>query len=97
MYGLGVPSKAYNILASGKPILFIGPKDSEIYRLVKKNKLGWAFEWTEVVLISDLLNNLSLNDIWEVKQQSRTGFKIVQKFYDQKVQLQKYSNLFRKI
>lgn len=24
MYGLGVPSKTYNILAAGKPILFIG-------------------------------------------------------------------------
>lgn len=26
MYGLGVPSKTYNILAAGKPILYIGER-----------------------------------------------------------------------
>lgn len=30
MYGLGVPSKSYNILAAGKPILYIGVLNDEI-------------------------------------------------------------------
>ena len=38
MYGLGVPSKTYNILASGRPVLYFGPKDSEIDLLVKENQ-----------------------------------------------------------
>ena len=40
MYGLGVPSKTYNIMAAGKPILYIGPKNSEIYRLVCEFNIG---------------------------------------------------------
>lgn len=44
MYGLGVPSKTYNILASGRPVLFLGPKDSEIDMLVKEKGIGYC-EW----------------------------------------------------
>lgn len=42
MYGLGVPSKTYNLLAAGKPILYIGDKGSEIDLLVKESKIGWS-------------------------------------------------------
>lgn len=44
MYGLGVPSKTYNILASGRPILFLGPKNSEIDLLVREKNIGYC-EW----------------------------------------------------
>ena len=44
MYGLGVPSKTYNILASGRPVLFLGPKDSEIDLLVRVKGIGYC-EW----------------------------------------------------
>lgn len=48
MYGLGVPSKMYNILASGRPVLYFGPKDSEIDLLVRENGIGfcgWPEKW----------------------------------------------------
>ncbi len=48
MYGLGTPSKAYNILASGRPILYFGPKNSEIELLIKENNIGycgWPKKW----------------------------------------------------
>lgn len=54
MYGLGVPSKTYNILASGRPILFIGPRDSEIDLLVRENKIGyceWPEKWDKTTLL----------------------------------------------
>lgn len=54
MYGLGVPSKTYNILASGRPILFLGPQNSEIDLLVKENGIGycqWPEKWEKTALI----------------------------------------------
>ncbi len=48
MYGLGVPSKTYNILASGRPILFLGPENSEIDLLIKQYQIGyttWPQKW----------------------------------------------------
>lgn len=53
MYGLGVPSKTYNILASGRPILFFGPKDSEIDLLIREKGIGycgWPEKWDKVTL-----------------------------------------------
>lgn len=37
---LNVPSKTYNIMASGRPVLASVPADSEIARLVKKRTVG---------------------------------------------------------
>ncbi|HIZ87532.1 MAG TPA: glycosyltransferase family 4 protein [Candidatus Coprenecus pullistercoris] len=59
MYGLGVPSKTYNIMAAGRPILFIGPKNSEIDLLVREKKLGyceWPKHWDRSAL-SDMGKN----------------------------------------
>lgn len=53
MYGLGTPSKTYNILASGRPILYFGPVNSEIELLVKENNIGYC-GWPRVWDIEDL-------------------------------------------
>lgn len=54
MYGLGVPSKTYNILASGRPVLFLGPEGSEIDLLVCENGIGycqWPEKWDKEELV----------------------------------------------
>lgn len=54
MFGLGVPSKTYNILASGRPVLFFGPKDSEIDLLVREKGIGyceWPKQWDRETLV----------------------------------------------
>lgn len=48
MYGLGVPSKAYNILAAGRPIIYFGPENGEIGLMIQENGigyLGWPDKW----------------------------------------------------
>lgn len=48
MYGLGVPSKTYNIMAAGRPILYFGPEDGEIGLLIKEHQIGfigWPKAW----------------------------------------------------
>lgn len=62
MYGLGVPSKAYNIMSAGKPILYIGDKNSEIDNYIKENNIGWSFDWSEESEILDFLNNVRHRD-----------------------------------
>jgi glycosyltransferase involved in cell wall biosynthesis len=59
MYGLGVPSKAYNLMASSKPILYIGDKKSEIDNYINQNKMGWSFSWGEEKEILHFLNNMN--------------------------------------
>lgn len=41
------PSKFYGIVAAHKPILFIGPRNSELYQLITTHHLGLALDPTE--------------------------------------------------
>jgi hypothetical protein len=48
MYGLGVPSKTYNIMAAGRPIIYFGPESGEIGLLIKEKGIGyigWPVKW----------------------------------------------------
>ena len=53
MLGLGVPSKTYNILCAGKPILYIGDINSEIAILIKENNVGYIAEPGNIDSITD--------------------------------------------
>lgn len=41
MWGVSMPSRTYNILAAGKPILALSEKDSELARVVEEDRVGW--------------------------------------------------------
>ena len=45
---VSVPSKTYNLLAVGSPLLCIAPKKSEIAKLVNEEKCGIVYEKTEL-------------------------------------------------
>jgi glycosyltransferase involved in cell wall biosynthesis len=97
MYGLGVPSKIYNILAAGKPVLFIGPKDSEIYQLVKFHEIGWAFCWSEASQLVEQINQWSIRDLPEFKRRGDKARKLVESTYNETTQLAKFSSLIRSL
>ncbi|MGV3684507.1 MAG: glycosyltransferase family 4 protein [Daejeonella sp.] len=65
MLGLGVPSKSYNLMAAGKPILYIGSKESEIAQLIAEEDIGWIFEDFETKLF-EFLSNLDASFKMEI-------------------------------
>jgi glycosyltransferase involved in cell wall biosynthesis len=73
MKGLGVPSKTYNLMASGKPILFIGDIDSEVDNYIKKYNCGWSFDWNEEKMI-DFFNELTIDDKTELVTKGLNSF-----------------------
>jgi glycosyltransferase involved in cell wall biosynthesis len=42
MWGVSVPSRTYNILAAGKPILALTEEQSEVARIVEEDEIGWV-------------------------------------------------------
>lgn len=44
MYGVAMPSRTYNFLAAGKPILALTEHGSEVERVVTEERVGWAIE-----------------------------------------------------
>lgn len=77
MYGLGTPSKTYNILASGRPILYFGPRNSEIELLIKEHNIGyigWPGCW----------------DIPTLQRMGKEARRIGEQLYSEKSILQKF-------
>jgi glycosyltransferase involved in cell wall biosynthesis len=58
MFGLGVPSKIYNIFSAGKPVIYIGDNNSEISRYIIDNSAGWAFSWDEKLKIKNFFEKI---------------------------------------
>lgn len=42
MFGLGVPSRTYNVLAAGRPLVAIAHPASEVAQLVRESSVGWV-------------------------------------------------------
>ena len=82
MYGLGVPSKTYNIMAAGRPILYFGPEDGEIGLLIKEHKIGyigWPTKW----------------DINELELMGKRARQVAEQFYSKEIILDKFIKALR--
>lgn len=91
MYGLGVPSKVYNIMACGKPILYIGDKFSEIDLYIKDNNIGWSFDWNYEDDILNYLNNL--NEKIDIRFIGNNSKNFAFKHFRENIALDKYKKL----
>lgn len=93
MYGLGVPSKVYNIMAAGKPILYIGPKDSEVYRLINDHHIGWAFDWDNINKVIDFINSIRDSDLKEAIKIGLNARRVAEKFYNEAIAMKKFESV----
>lgn len=90
MFGLGVPSKTYNLMACGRPVLFIGPKDSEVYNLVKQNDIGWAFDINNEKEIVTFLNTISLSEFVSFEEKGKRARKLAEEKFSRDIILNKF-------
>ncbi len=91
MFGLGVPSKSYNIMAAGKAILYIGDANSEIGLLVKEKQIGFVFEPGDRVGVTNFLASLSDDMIPVIKQMGIRAREVAEKEYAKGIILDKFS------
>lgn len=90
MFGLGVPSKTYNIMAAGKPVLYIGDSYSEIGLLVKEKDIGYVFDPEDKVSIMKFLSNLTLDRLPELKEKGEKAYKVAVEEYAKPIILNKF-------
>lgn len=95
MYGLGVPSKTYNILAAGKPILFVGDRNAEISLYVNNHNVGWAFSWDRKDEILAFLNGLNIDKIDEIIKRGRNARELVEECFTEEIILNKYKKALK--
>jgi len=80
MKGLGVPSKTYNLLAVGKPILYIGDKHSEIDNYIMTSKCGWSFSWFEKKAIIQWFQKLDAESMFEINTRGANALEFSKNF-----------------
>jgi glycosyltransferase involved in cell wall biosynthesis len=93
LYGLGVPSKTYNIMAAGKPILFIGHKKSEIARMVTEENCGFVFDDNEEIEILRFFNEIDEEKITEAENMGIRARKLAETKYSQPYILNKFKQI----
>lgn len=93
MYGLGVPSKSYNIMAAGKPILMIGDERSEIALCIKEYNLGWIVKPNDPESLCSKINEI-YNDQNTLDDISKNARKAAEEVFSKNKILEKYYNLF---
>jgi glycosyltransferase involved in cell wall biosynthesis len=81
MRGLGVPSKTYNLMATGKPLFYVGDNDSEIDNYIKKYNCGWSFRWDQKEAIQIFLNKISHNHLDLLVEKGINSKKAVETHY----------------
>lgn len=93
MYGLGVPSKSYNIMAAGKPIIFVGDKTSEIALCVTEHNLGWVVEPDNPEALRLCIEKIydEKNNIEDIKKKSR---QVAENIFAKNLILDEYYKLF---
>jgi len=93
MYGLGVPSKSYHNMAAGKPLLYIGDKNSEIAQVVQEHKIGWVVPPEDpkqlAAVFEAACEDCSLN-LKGLKSRD-----VVEKQYSKQIVLNKYRALYK--
>jgi len=54
-----VPSKIYGILAVGRPVLYVGPEESEVAQLLRSSQAGVAVKNGDAAKLADSLLSLA--------------------------------------
>ena len=90
MFGLGVPSKTYNIMAAGKAVLFIGEPNSEIGMMVKEKQIGYVFEPSDRKGIVQFLSELSAEKCSEFAEMGKQAREVAEKEYAKEIILNKF-------
>jgi glycosyltransferase involved in cell wall biosynthesis len=95
MVGLGVPSKFYNLLAAGKPILYIGDLYSELYYVLKENNIGWFVESGSTEMICTTIMEIINTDFNTLRKMSLNARNLSVERYDKKIVLSRFVEIFK--
>ena len=93
MYGLGVPSKAYNLMAASKPILYIGDKSSEIDLVISEFDCGWSIQPESKVTLSRMLDKIALYPQTQLQNKGKNALALANCKYTKDSSLSMFNEL----
>lgn len=94
LYGLGVPSKTYNIMAAGKPIVFIGNKKAEVARVIQEHNCGYVFDDDDRAGLVNFFNAFSDDGLKEASAMGGVSRTLAETVYSKNHISNKFKALF---
>jgi colanic acid biosynthesis glycosyl transferase WcaI len=93
--GLSVPSKAYGIMAAGRPLLFVGDPCSDIARIVTENGCGAAVASGDSSRLAEIVASWS-SEKSKVEELGLVARSLFEKRFDRKHAVNQYLESFTK-
>lgn len=90
MFGLGVPSKIYNVFSAGKPVIFIGDPNAEISRYIAENDVGWFLPWNDIQAIKDFFDSIGSHLKDEISKKGEKARLLVESKFTKDIILERY-------
>ncbi|MGC9044623.1 MAG: glycosyltransferase family 4 protein, partial [Myxococcota bacterium] len=94
--GVNMPSKLYGCMASGRPIIYIGPKGSDVAKIIEISKCGFTFSNGQIEEVYNKLKELSANSevLYQLGQNARDYF---ERYFDRSIAIEKYYQLIHSV
>lgn len=93
MWGVSVPSRAYNAIAAGKPLLALTERGSEIDRMIREDELGWTVPPGDPEMFRRAVFEAARsNELADIGKRAR---RVAVEKYSLEAALQRYSASFR--
>lgn len=94
MLGTAMPSRTYNILAAGKPIIALTDEGSELARLIDEREVGWHIVPEKPEALVQLIRE-AMGDQSRLYEMGSRARKAAETEYSPKIAIGRYSDLFR--
>lgn len=81
MVGIVHPCKIYGAMAVGKPVIFVGPRESHLGELVEQGGFGWIIEHGDVEGLSRLIGEIAQMPREELEAMGAKGRELLKEQY----------------
>jgi colanic acid biosynthesis glycosyl transferase WcaI len=94
MRGTAMPSRTYNVLAAGKPVLALCDEGTELHRLLLEDQVGWRVPPDDPELMRQMLMSIyeRRNELAEMGKRARRA---AESKYTRDIALRRYSEVLR--
>jgi glycosyltransferase involved in cell wall biosynthesis len=94
MLGTAMPSRTYNILAAGKPIIALTDEGSELARLIDEREVGWHIIPENPAALIQVIRE-AMSDQGRLDKMGMNARKAAETEYSPEIAIGRYSELFR--
>jgi glycosyltransferase involved in cell wall biosynthesis len=98
MLGLSVPSRMYNVMAAGTPIIAMAHPDSELALTIEEADCGWVIATGDAVALGAIIDQLRTPEgLAQAQAKGARGRALVEKHYSFEAILHQYRDLLTRL